>query len=434
MALDAFPRTNEINESNFLRLQPSRLIDQSQHQSLKDALDVLGTLKKPLQLLNSEGRLGEITNWQQYMEALRWLNGEVALSQWVGIPQIDNYRSADQTQADSFSSFVGHLRNNLVNQAVFQQSQMYIAAVETKIIDDITKEKVDKLQGDFDKTLADSRSNLITSLEELQSQKEESLNKSFDTQLQDIRLAGDKEVAKFEQARALANWSEFYAERVRFYEIATTGRHWPINAIKRKWQSYTNYRKNFETPSFWSWRVRTSVGQAFFVGLGRCFLKSLEIFRSKIFSFSGKRFFWFTTLLVGVGAIVVVNVASIYDVRSLFDIDPTKLRPVHNDTQLFAKIAVYVAFFVVPALGYSFANKNYRIYNNILEQYRHREIVARTIQGILKQPTDGSDADIRKELTNVAANALFEQKTIGHLSKNEANSPSILDVIKIFKG
>jgi len=74
------------------------------------------------------------------------------------------------------------------------------------------------------------------------------------------------------------------------------------------------------------------------------------------------------------------------------------------------------------------------IYSNLLEQYNHREVVAQTIQGILAKPRgDEDDEKVRHELANVAATALFEQKTVGHLSKNESNSASFLDILRLFK-
>lgn len=131
---------------------------------------------------------------------------------------------------------------------------------------------------------------------------------------------------------------------------------------------------------------------------------------------------------------ILVNVASVYELKDILGVDLSKLRPVHNDTQLFAKISIYIGLFLIPTLGYSFANKNYRIYSNLLEQYSHREVVARTIQGVLARPRgDEYDEKVRQELANVAAAALFEQKTIGHLSKNEANSASILDIARLFR-
>lgn len=431
MALDAFPRLKEINESNFLRPQPNNLAKNTSFQSFRDALATLSSLKKPLQLLHATGRLGEITNWQQYMEALRWLNGETALSQWVSVQQIDNYKAADEGLAENFNGFVTSLRNHLNGQLPFQQAQMYVAAVELKIVGDIVQEEISPLQAEFDQTLDENRSSLIASLEKLQSQKQSDLSKVFGEQLQNIKVEKDNAIAEFTQARALANWSDFYAERVGSYEHLLYGKRWPTNAVKRKYHSWRAYRRTVPSPGFWNFKHASIT--AFMMGAGRCIVRALSIIGTKLYAYAGRRTAWFTVLVIGIAAIIIANVASVYDVHSILGVDPTKLRPEHNDTQLFAKIAIYIAFFAVPALGYSFANKNYRIYSNILEQYRHREVVAKTIQGILAQPSDESNADIRKELTNVAAVALFEQKTTGHLTKNEANSTSVLDIAKIFR-
>lgn len=431
MALDAFPRLKEINESNFLRPNPSSLINNVPHQSLKDALNQLAQLRKSLRVIDRMDRIGEVGYWQQYMEALKWLNGEISLGQWISVPQIDDYQSADESAANGFNNFVSYLRNELIRQPLFSQVQMYVAAVEDKLVEDIVQENIHPLQSEFERELADSRSSLISSLEELQQQKEAALQGTFSTQVQDIRIEKDNAISEFTSARQLANWSDFYAERVRTYEKMLYGRVWPESAISRKWHAYRDYRSQLQKPKFWYYRASSIM--AFLPGAWRCFSRAVKILNTKLRSYAGRRAFWFLAIILGAFIILAVNIASVYSITSVFGIDFTKLRPDHNDTQFFAKITVYVIFLAIPALGYSFANKNYRIYSNIIEQYRHREVVAKTIQGILVTPSDGGDADVRKELANVAATALFEQKTIGHLSKNEANSVSILDFVKIFR-
>ncbi|MBI5357230.1 hypothetical protein HZB74_00015 [Candidatus Saccharibacteria bacterium] len=85
-------------------------------------------------------------------------------------------------------------------------------------------------------------------------------------------------------------------------------------------------------------------------------------------------------------------------------------------------------------LGYSNANRQLKIHQNLLEQYRHREIVAKTISGVVSaviKTKEGNaspeeQTEIEKEelqqLVKVAASAMFEYRTIGHLSAKEGNS------------
>ncbi|HSX16065.1 MAG TPA: hypothetical protein VLF40_04705 [Candidatus Saccharimonadales bacterium] len=438
MANNVFPHFKVITETNCLAPRLENLVEQVPYSGFREAMGNLIAIRKSLRMLSAAGRISEISNWQQYCEALCWINGEAPLTTWYPVAQIDDYRQIDEATANSFNSYVASLKSTLNGQPTYTQTQLYVAAIESKLVDDIVHEQIEPLRTDFDSAMTEGRTNLISSLEELQSQKALDLNTSFNTQLQDIHVAKDGAIAEFTQARALADWSEFYEERVKEYELALYGKPWPTNAMRKKYKSYRKFRNGLPKSNTWqSDLAGVPVGEssvsAFVKGSVRCISKGMPIVRSKARSYSGKRTMWFSLLVASVLLVVLVNLASVYDIHSFLGIDPTKLRPTHEDTQLFAKIATYVALFAIPSLGYSFANKNYRIYSNILEQYRHRAIVAKTIQGVLKQEHDDSTKDIRQQLTAVAAIAMFEQKTIGHLTKNEANSTSVLDLITAFK-
>ena len=98
---------------------------------------------------------------------------------------------------------------------------------------------------------------------------------------------------------------------------------------------------------------------------------------------------------------------------------------------VFAKLSIFVGLVLVPSLGYAFANKNYRIYSNLLEQYRHRATVAQTLQGILRSISEGEDnKDIRMSLTAVAAVAMFELKNVGHLSKRDGETLPMAEILQ----
>lgn len=101
-----------------------------------------------------------------------------------------------------------------------------------------------------------------------------------------------------------------------------------------------------------------------------------------------------------------------------------------EDNLLVAKLSAFLGFVLVPSLGYAAANKNYRIYSNLLEQYRHRATVARTLQGILRSVSEGEDnKDIRQSLAAVAAAAMFELKTVGHLTKHDGGNTPFTEVM-----
>lgn len=63
-----------------------------------------------------------------------------------------------------------------------------------------------------------------------------------------------------------------------------------------------------------------------------------------------------------------------------------------------------------------------KVYSNLEEQYRHKALVAKTIQGLLKSIESGDvtvDAELQQKLREEAAKAIFSQKSIGHLGGKE---------------
>lgn len=100
----------------------------------------------------------------------------------------------------------------------------------------------------------------------------------------------------------------------------------------------------------------------------------------------------------------------------------------------FSKYIVGFTFYGVLAgafLGYGFAARQLKVSQNLLEQYRHRSIVAKTIENIVgaviraKGGEDDGSTNITQnelnELVRVAALAMFEHRSIGYLSTKEGN-------------
>lgn len=425
---DPLRRYSSIDESNYLEPKIENFLNMTAPESFHEAIRQMIAIRDVLRVAKKIERLGEISYVDFYMHAVQWLNKQVPLTNYVSIAQLNDNSQIDDALAGSFNSYVNSLRNNLANQALYTQIQIMYGVIENKVVNDISNKITTPLENEFTQHLATSKNDVSESMNLTKQENEAQLSRQFNDQIEAVRNAKENAIAEFEQARALANWSSFYAEKTLAYRAAVQGKDWPENAIRRKYISFRSYRKSLP------WKVRLKTLLQFRHGAARCAGTGISILCSKAISYLGKRTFWFICLAMAVAIAILVNVASIYELRDILGVDLSKLRPVHNDTQLFTKIFIYVGLFLIPTLGYSFANKNYRIYSNLLEQYSHREVVARTIQGILARPRgDEDDEKVRKELANVAATALFEQKTIGHLSKNEANSASILDIVRLFR-
>lgn len=419
-----------IDDSNYLKPKIENFLDKNDMPAtFYQAIETLIRMRDVLRVAQEINRIGEIPYVEYYRQSIQWLNGEIPLSTWSSVPQISSYVDIDETSAANFNSHVQTTFGQINSQALFQQIQIMQGVIKNSIVDSIRNDVKTPLEEDFNRTLLDARTNLVQNLNDSQTQKESTINSLYQAQLEEIRKTGQDAIANFEGARALANWSAFYAKRVGFYERAVTGMVWPENAIHKKWTAFKKYRMSLAKKE----RFKTSL--QFRHGLINNLRKATSIWHSKVTSYSGKRTFWFGALIIGILIFILMNFMAIYGTSGeLLGFDLSKLKPEHADTQIFAKIAIYAAVLLIPTIGYSFANKNFRIYCNLLEQYRHREVVAETIQGILAKPRgDDTDEAVRKELANVASVALFEQKTVGHLSKNEANSASLFDIARIFK-
>lgn len=426
---DPFRRYPSIDESNYLEPKIEHFLNLTAPDAFHEAVRRMISIRDVLRVAKTIGRSSEISRANYYMHAVQWLNKQISISNYVAVPRISDNSQIDDAMANNFNSYMGVVHNKLISQALYTQIQIMHGVIENKIIGDVANKITTPLEDDFTRHLANSKNDVTESMNRTKQENESQLSGQFHEQIEAVRIAKENAITEFEQARALANWSSFYAEKTLSYRTAVQGKSWPEGAVRRKYVAFCTYRKSLP----WSLRIKTLF--QFRYGFMRCVSVGMSILYSKATSYLGKRTFWFLCLMLAVFMAILINVAPVYDLNSILGIDLSKLRPAHNDTQLFAKIFIYIGFFLIPTLGYSFANKNYRIYSNLLEQYSHREVVARTIQGILARPRgDEDDEKVRQELTNVAATALFEQKTIGHLSKNEANSVSILDIARLFRG
>ncbi len=93
-------------------------------------------------------------------------------------------------------------------------------------------------------------------------------------------------------------------------------------------------------------------------------------------------------------------------------------------------------------IAYSYANKQLKVHQNLYEQYRHRAVVAETIEGIIAAviktkngtlPAGETPSVIEQSqletLVRVAATAMFENRPIGHLSTKEATGGLLGEVL-----
>lgn len=75
----------------------------------------------------------------------------------------------------------------------------------------------------------------------------------------------------------------------------------------------------------------------------------------------------------------------------------------------------FIPLITVLALGLAFSSKNFKINLNLLEEYKHRYVVAKTIQNLLLLPENGP---LRSDLLTKGTSILFEHRSSGYTDKD----------------
>ncbi|QQS69222.1 hypothetical protein IPP75_04875 [Candidatus Saccharibacteria bacterium] len=156
----------------------------------------------------------------------------------------------------------------------------------------------------------------------------------------------------------------------------------------------------------------------------------IKVFEQRVAGFDKLRTRWYGVLLFvliiyGIGVVsVLLGWLKLSDIGSLQGIG-----------KYFLGLTFYGALLGVY-IGYSFVVRQLKVSQNLLEQYHHRAVVAKTVEGVVvavAKTRDGTaapdeqsalrDEDL-KTIVQTAAVSMFEYRPIGHLGGKE--SPSIL--------
>ncbi len=94
---------------------------------------------------------------------------------------------------------------------------------------------------------------------------------------------------------------------------------------------------------------------------------------------------------------------------------------------------IFLPLVLILSISFAFASRNYRIYANMLADYRHRQIVARILQNVILGNVFGEKDELKMELLREGAKAMFTLRTAGHLGKDSFEKISIAEIIKELK-
>ena len=161
----------------------------------------------------------------------------------------------------------------------------------------------------------------------------------------------------------------------------------------------------------------------------------VEELEKKVADLTVWRRWWYTAVML---TLVIYGAAAVLVATGKIEL--SKLSTIQGLGKYLMGLTFY-GFLLGVFLGYSFCTRQLKIHQNLLEQYRHRAVVARTIEGVVgavvRSQADNADTEITQqelqELVKVAAIAMFEYRPIGHLSAKESTSP-IMEVVNTFKG
>lgn len=343
------------------------------------------------------GTLLNINNY--FIEAVNWFQGKVATVNFIGIPQQGGIETITQDAINQFKdSWLPNFESNLNNDPTFVMYEQVKKQV-TSQIENLGSIKADK--------------QLQTVLNTFEA-KVDKREKSFTDFLNEKET---ETIEKIRRAKALETWVTYYSLIEKDYTILIEGSH------RLKFRSVKEKHK--DAPDFKKWRL--PIYMVRLVPEENCSEKGFK------FGEARKRAIWFWVLAISV---LIPACMGIFfgDKLPGGAINPFYI-DVNDDnlnlgTELYQKLK-YLPLVLVPLFGYSFTNKNFRIFSNLREQYRHRKTVSITLEGIIAGiDKNDKNTDIRVKLVEIGAKAMFDLKTIGHLTKRDSESSPMAEIVQ----
>jgi hypothetical protein len=435
-----FIRIKNWDDSAYIRVNVGRFseLENKPHQ-FYEAIKTLALIRESLAVIQQANMLSSVANgFKSYKMAIDWLKLNNHISTGIVVSAITSYDDINDSIAASFSQFVSWFKSNYLDAVQqYQNTQLAIGAA-----------KADKMRSlalqaeEYSKGLDDETTKLKDEIESLTNDKltqlASTLGDLLNQHMSTIQNAGNNAIASIEQAQALTIWHEAYQQNITEYETKLNGAKWkPLEFrnrifVNRKLRRVGINNSEERRLSKWAKYYLLYVPSRSLRFFATLLWRTVYWLLRKIFSLSGRRIIWFVALGIVTCAQSVMLLALLLngrapDIPFADIISGNGIANLISSDYIIAKISIYIGFIVVPSLGYSFANKNYRIYSNLLDQYKQRATVAQTLQGILRN-IDETDRnkDIRVNLVSVAAVAMFEMKNIGHLTKHD-NDSSIID-------
>ena len=415
---DPFKNYPDINANNVTNI-PLYYLKRAPVDSLnfKDSVEKLIDIQEKLKALEYAGI--NIEGFQYvdiFVQVVNWLACRSATIHFVAIEKLNSLEDIDDDTAAKLYDLIRQLRNALIaNNAEYSNINMVMGAVKASRRFESLEPEAQKILDKFEGAAQDTATKLNFALDN----SSQNLRRAFESTIRDLGHEKDSAIEEIQKARALARWAAYYGALVKEYREQIWGKQ--LKYSRKDPVKKREIKKHQSLTTRGIAAIKNS-------RLSICFQNMLLWLKS----YSGQRTVWFTLLSVILLSQSLIFILALLGYE-LFGINISRIVPQHNDTLFLFKLFIFGSILIVPVLGYATSNKNLRIYSNLYEQYRHREIVAKTLQGILIEADEsGDNKDVREKLTEVAAQAMFEHKTIGHLTKHEGHFSPVAEIVQTF--
>lgn len=432
---------NPINENTFLDFNLTKIADLNTSPDFHAAIERLSSIREVLLAAKDIDKLQNIGNWTQYMEALRWLRGEVPLHSFASVQQIADIPSIPAHLTSQFNQYTLQLLTALQGEMAYGQIEIALRIAPTLKAAPVAKqvtqagERAEKSIEDtaLAKTqqISDQTTNTENQLRTIANELQQNFNSQIANERQnatnEIRETLNQATRSLRTAESLNDWGQRYDQDIQELERKIYG----IDTRSILARNFTTITQKARNARHYGLRRINWFKMAFRIIylVVKNLVSIVEQIWSKLASIAGRRTISFLVLSILAASMVILPLLS---QAGVIRIDMFDIKDLNS---WLVKIGLWLPVVVILSIGYSFTTKNYRIYSNMLDQYKHRRAVARTAQGIILGANGSEEGkDLRAAMTAAAATALFEHKVTGHLSKKEVESFGLFDVIKSIGG
>lgn len=340
---------------------------------------------------NIIGTIGEIAN---VLRAFQWLNLQDVTLPSTETPRITNHSDVNEENSNGLSASTQWLTDQLNNDQTYKLAVLLVGAIKAqKRIK--TEPNLQEILNSQKSLLDTTGYNYLENFEDVKKKFTKELEDSVNNHLDSIRNEADQKLNDIKHAESLKDWQGYYDQLLETKQMVDdkSKPDVPTNPNQERFRDLRDYWKLAKY--YYNRKRSRRVGY-----LDQA--KSYKLWKN-----------------IWLGLLVFSTITT-----TLYFKWDTKRWDYENE--LVQIIGIKFATALLFGSLYVTANKNYRIYSNLIDQIKHRAVVAKTIRSIvLDEKLGEKEEKYKQELVAIAAKAMFELKTVGHLTKKDGSSPLV---------